>query len=72
MHHQDREVGAQLNAVVAVGYAVERVVHDGREAKLFGNEGAVDGVGCTGQRARAERERIHTRKAVVQTAHVAL
>ena len=72
MHHQDREVGAQLNAVVAVGYAVERVVHDGREAQLLGDKGAVDGVGRASQCTRAERECVHAGQAVVQTAHVAL
>ena len=72
MHHQDRQRGKQLNAVVAVGYAVERVIGQAGKAQLLADKLTVDRVGGRSQRARAERHFIHALVAVLQAGDVAL
>ena len=72
MHHQNGQRGEQLYAVVAVGYAVERVVGQARKAELLTDEVAVDRIGGGSERARAERHLVHTLVAVLETGDVAL
>ena len=71
VHHDERGGRAEFNGKVAVGNAVERVLGNGFEAEEFGREFAVDRVGRTGKRGRAEGAAVDAVTQVKETFAVA-
>ena len=55
VHHQDRPRGAQLGAEIAVAHRVETVCAGRVEAEQRGGHLPVDGIGSSGERARANK-----------------
>ena len=72
MHHEDGQVGEQLNGIVTVGDGIHGVVGGLFEAQLLGGLEAVDGVGGGGQSAGAQGTLVQTLQAVLQPGHVPL
>ena len=71
MHHYKRDRRRELNAIVAVGYAVETVHGDTVKAERCSLRAAVNGVCRPRKRAAAYRRHVHSLPAIVESAEVA-